>query len=409
MKRVVITGTGVITPFGHGLDALMKGLGGGRNAVRFMEGWDRYEGMRSLLAAPADLGDVSRIPRKKRRSMGRLSLFAVLAAEEAIRQSGIDIQETGYDQVGCVIGSTMGGAEALAETFEAMSVKPDLSLLKSMNFFKCVSHTAAMNVSQYFGITGMVMATSAACASSLQAIGTGYDLIRLGRQKVVLCGGSEETHPTVTASFDILFATSSGYNDHPELTPRPFDRDRDGLVCGEGAGVLVLEEYEHARQRGAPIVAEVTGYQTGGSGQHVSQSSQTAISRCICGVLEQARLRADDIDYISAHATGTIQGDLEEARAIREIFGDRVPVSSLKGHIGHTLGASGAIELAAALRMMRDNVVYPTLNLQNEDDKAHGLKYIKETVERPVNKILKNCFAFGGINASLVCETAKIS
>lgn len=408
MKRVVITGMGVVTPFGHGVDALMKGLAGGHNAVRFMEGWDRYEGMRSLLAAPAELGDVTRIPRKNRRSMGRLSLFAVLAAEEALREAGMDIQGTGNDQVGCVIGSTMGGAEALAETFESMSVNPDLSLLKSMNFFKCVSHTAAMNVSQYFGITGTVMATSAACASSLQAIGAGYDLIRLGRQKAVLCGGSEEAHPTVTASFDILFATSSGYNDHPELTPRPFDRDRDGLVCGEGAGVLVLEDYDHARQRGAPILAEVTGYHTGGSGEHVSQSDQAAISRCIRGALSEAGIPPETVDYISAHATGTIQGDLEEARALREIFGDSVPVSSLKGHIGHTLGASGAIELAAALRMMRDNVIYPTLNLRNEDDKVHGLKYIKRTEKCPVNTILKNCFAFGGINASLVCQKVEI-
>ncbi|MDT8391695.1 MAG: beta-ketoacyl-[acyl-carrier-protein] synthase family protein [Lentisphaeria bacterium] len=409
MKRVVITGMGVITPFGHGVDALMNGLASGHNAVRFMEGWDRYEGMRSLVAAPARLGDVSRIPRKQRRSMGRLSLFAVLAAEEALRASGLDIQTVGNDQVGCVMGSTMGGAEALTETFETMSVNPDLSLLKSMNFFKCVSHTAAMNVAQYFGLTGIVMATSAACASSLQAVGTGYDLIRLGRQKAVLCGGSEEAHPTVTASFDILFATSAGYNDHPELTPRPFDRDRDGLVCGEGAGVLVLEDFDHARQRGATILAEVTGYQTGGSGEHVSQSNQEAISRCVRGALAEAGVAPEAVDYISAHATGTVQGDLEEALAIREIFGDRVPVSSLKGHIGHTLGASGAIELAATLRMMRDGVIYPTLNLQNEDDKARGLKYIKQTEKRPVNTILKNCFAFGGINAAVVCQKVDAS
>jgi 3-oxoacyl-[acyl-carrier-protein] synthase II len=298
----------------------------------------------------------------------------------------------------------MGSAEGLNDTFETMLPERDLSRLTAMKFFQCVSHTAAMNVSQYLGITGCVMATSAACASSLQAIGTGYDLIRLGKQDVVLCGGSEELHPTVTASFDILFATSTGYNDDPQRTPRPFDRDRDGLVCGEGCGMLVLEEYERALNRKARIYAEIIGYHTGGSGEHVSQSNRESIVRCLRGALASAEASAGDIDYINAHGTATRHGDEVEAKAIREVFGDATPVSSLKGYVGHTLGASGALELIVSLAMMEKGVIYPTLNLDAVDEGCEGIGHVMRPLRRDVRVVMKNCFAFGGINAALVCK-----
>ena len=207
--------------------------------------------------------------------------------------------------------------------------------------FSCVSHTAALNLAQYFNVSGYVMATSAACASGLQAIGQGYDLIRLGEQDFVLCGGAEELHATVTGSFDILYATSSAYNEDPQATPRPFDKKRDGLVCGEGAGILLLEEYEHAKARKADIYAEVIGYHTCGNGMHVSQSNKEAIIGCMRQALHKSGLGPQDIDYINAHATATLHGDVEEAQAVKEIFGAKVPLSSLKGYLGHTLGASG--------------------------------------------------------------------
>jgi 3-oxoacyl-[acyl-carrier-protein] synthase II len=398
---------GAITPLGQGMDQLMAGLREGRSGVRRMPGWEDYLGMRSLVAAPAELPDVKSIPRQKRRSMGRISLLAAKAAEEAVADAGIDPDELAQGRVGCIVGSTMGGAEALNDTFETMLPERDLSVLQGMSFFKCVSHTAAMNVAQYFGITGTVMATSSACASSLQATGAGYDLIRVGRQDVVLCGGSEEAHPTVTGCFDILFATSCGFNDRPAETPRPFDRSRDGLVCGEGAGILVLEEYEHARRRGAQIHAEVVGYATFASGDHVSQSSRAAIGKCMRAALSESGLDPSEVGYVSAHATGTPQGDAEEARAIGEVFGDRVPVSSLKGHLGHTLGASGAIELAASLCMMRDGVLIPTLNLDTVDDACAGIAHVQSAGDAQFDVLMKNCFAFGGINASLVCVRDK--
>jgi 3-oxoacyl-[acyl-carrier-protein] synthase II len=404
LKRVVITGVGVVSPFGNGLPALMTGLEEGRSAVRRMEGWDQYIGLQSLVGAPVELRDEKLIPRQKRRSMGRMSIFAAQAADEAIADSGIMMSSENLWRIGCVIGSTMGSAKSINDAFETMLPNKDLSKLNSTMFFQCMSHTAAVNVAQYLGINGTIMAPAAACASALHAIGTGYDLIRLGRQDVLLCGGAEELHPTVTGSFDILFATSTRYNDMPQKTPRPFDKDRDGLVCGEGSGLVVLEDYERAKKRNANIYAEIIGYSTTANGLHVSQSNKESMVTCMQQALHDAGVRSDDVDYVNAHATATIQGDQEEAEAIGEVFGSTVPVSSLKGSIGHTLGASGAIELAASLSMMKRGVLYPTLNLDTVSPECEGIHHLREIEKKPVRTILKNGFAFGGINAALVCR-----
>jgi 3-oxoacyl-[acyl-carrier-protein] synthase II len=404
MKRVVITGAGVISPLGTGVHALMEGIASGKSAVRFMEEWAGYCGMNSHVAAPAELKDEKKIPRQNRRSMGRMSIFAVQAAEQALADSGIDSSQIQPDRMGCIIGSTTGSAISISKAFEIMLFEKDLSLLPSSMFFQCMSHSAAINVAQYLGLTGCVMATSAACASSLQAVGTGYELISAGRQDILLCGGAEELHPSVTGSFDVVFATSVKYNQAPQKTPRPFDKDRDGLVCGEGSGILMLEEYEHALRRNAKIYAEITGYNTCGSGSHISQSEDKSIVQCISAALKSAQVAYEEIDYINAHATGTIQGDREEASAIGRIFGRTTPVSSLKGHIGHTLGASGAIELIASLLMMEKGIIYPTLNLDEPAPDCEGIHHVMEPVKKEINTVLKNCFAFGGINAALVCR-----
>jgi 3-oxoacyl-[acyl-carrier-protein] synthase II len=402
LKRVVITGVGVVSPFGNGLPALMQGIAEGRSAVQRMEGWEQYIGLRSLVAAPVTIQDEKRIPRQKRRSMGRMSIFAAQAADEAITDAGIVLAEEDLGKVGCIVGSTMGSAKSINDTFETMLPDKDLSRLNSTMFFQCMSHTAAVNVAQYLGLNGTIMAPAAACASALHAIGIGYDLIRLGRQEVLLCGGAEELHPTVTGSFDILFATSTKYNDRPHLTPRPFDRDRDGLVCGEGSGLVVLEDYDRAIRRNAKIYAEIVGFSTTANGLHVSQSNRGSMVSCMQQALGEAGVKAGAIDYISAHATATLQGDQEEAEAIGEVFGEAVPVSSLKGYIGHTLGASGAIELAASLAMMEQGVVYPTLNLENVSPECRGIQHVLQPVRKEVRTVLKNGFAFGGINAALV-------
>lgn len=404
LKRVVITGIGVVSPFGNGLPVLMKGLDEGRSAVRRMEGWEEYSGLQSLVGAPVEMEGEKRIPRQKRRSMGRMSIFAAQASDEAIADARISLAGEDPWRVGCVIGSTMGSAKSINDAFEIMLPAKDLGRLNSTMFFQCMSHTAAANTAQYLELNGATMAPAAACASALHAIGVGYDLIRLGRQDVLLCGGAEELHPTVTGSFDILFATSTKYNDAPHKTPRPFDKYRDGLVCGEGSGIVVLEEYERAVKRNARIYAEVTGYSTMANGFHVSQSNRDSMLACMQQAMRDAGVGAGEIDYINAHATATIQGDQEEAEAIREIFGSSVPVSSLKGYIGHTLGASGAIELAASLKMMEEGVIYPTRNLESVAPGCAGIDHVMQTRRKQIRTVLKNGFAFGGINAALVCK-----
>ena len=406
MERAVITGVGAWTPLGRNAAAFTAAIERGESGIRRMPEWDEYKSMRCLVGAPVELtdADIKQIPRTKRRSMGRMSILAAHTAVEALNDAAIGEDMYSSGRLGCIIGSTTGGGESLNNAYESLLPSKDVSLLTSGSFFQCVSHTATMNVSQYLGINGCVMAPAAACASSLHALGIAYDLIRSGRQDIVLCGGAEELHPSVNATFNVLFATSSAYNDSPRATPRPFDRDRDGLVCGEGSGLLVVEEYGHARARGAKIYAEIVGFHTCGSGAHISQSDQESMAVCIRGALADAHMTPEEIDYVSAHATGTLQGDEAESRTIRAVFGDSVPASSLKGYIGHTLGASGSIELIAALYMMRNDTILPTLNLENVDDKCAGVFHVKEPLKRKVSTVLKNSFAFGGINASLVCR-----
>ncbi len=401
MRRVVITGIGAVSPLGASAPALVEALFAGRSAVRRMQEWDGVP-LRSRVAAPAQLEGEKSIPRQMRRTMSRLSLFAAQAAREALADAQLSLAEQDLGRVACLIGSTMGGAAALYRTYSGLIPTWNTGELSSTLFFQCLPNTAAINVAQYLGLLGVVIGASSACSSALQAIGGGLDLIRLGRQDLALCGGAEELHETVTGSFDMLLATSTAYNDAPERTPRPFDAARDGLVCGEGAGIVVLEERERALARGAKVLAEVCGYHTCTSGMHMSESNRGSIVRCVREALRDAALEASRVDYVNAHATGTLQGDTEEAAALGEVFGDRVPVSSLKGYLGHTLGASGAIELAGCLAMMERGQVLPTHNLESPAADCRGVRHVLRQEERRLDVVLKNSVAFGGINACLV-------
>ncbi len=407
MKKAVITGMGVVSPFGYGVEKLAAGLESGRCATRRMEEWGRFKGLNSKVAAPVEPAGAQDIPRKFRRTMSPMSIFAARAAVEAMEGGGLEggFME-GNPRAGCIIGHTSGSPQTLHSAYRALVLNGNYGMFGSSDFFRCISHTAALNVAQYLGVTGTVMATSAACASGLQAVGAGAELIQTGRQDMVLCGGAEELHPTVTGSFDILFATSTGYNDRPQSTPRPFDRERDGLVCGEGAGMLLIEEREHARKRGAHVLAEIAGYHTCGSGAHISRSNPDAMRLCMETALNSAGIAAADIDYVNAHATGTEQGDAAEVRALSGVLPEKnkTPVNSLKGYFGHTLGASGPIELIASLLMMERGIIYPTLNLNNIAEDCEGLLHVRQPLEKKINCFLKNSFAFGGINAALVCR-----
>lgn len=404
MNRVVITGAGVVCPLGDDVTQMMARLGAGASGVRVMDSWNRYGTLRCQLGAPVALRGEKAIPRKMRRTMSRMSIFAVQAAEQAIAQARLDAACLSDGRTtGCVMGSTTGSPHAITASYETLLGGGDYAMMGGPDFFRCLSHTVTLNLAQYFGIQGTALATSAACASGLQALGSGYEVIRSGRHPVMLCGGADELHETTVGSFDILFAASTGYNDRPAQTPRPFDSARDGLVCGEGAGVVVLEEREHARRRGATILGEILGYHTCSSGSHVTLSDPEAMARCITAALSDADCEPHDIGYVSAHATGTTQGDAAEATAIASVFGDAVPVSSLKGHLGHTLAASGAIELIASLHMMHGQTLLPTRNLITVDAQCAGVQHVTAPRPHRFARFLKNSFAFGGINAALVC------
>ncbi len=401
MRRVVITGRGAVSPLGDG-EAMLAALADGRSATRRMEGWTNVPALRCRVAAPAELRNEREIPRAMRRTMGRLAVFAAQSAQQAMRDAGLDLAQEDRYRVACLFGSTLGSANSLFQLFQHLIPAWNVGELSATAFFQVLSNTAAINVAQYLGLLGTVVAPCAACSSAAQAIGGGYDLIRLGRQDVAVCGGAEDLHPSVVGSFDMMFATSAGYNDDPARTPRPFDAARDGLVCGEGAGALVLEEYERARRRGARIHAEIIGYHTCTSGVHMSESNRDAIAHCLREALAQSGRAPAEVGYVNAHATGTRQGDQEEAAGLREVFGDRVPVSSLKGHLGHTLAASAALEVMACLDMMGRGVLWPTRNLEQVAPECEGLWHLREPLARAPAVVVKNSFAFGGINACLV-------
>jgi 3-oxoacyl-[acyl-carrier-protein] synthase II len=262
-------------------------------------------------------------------------------------------------------------------------------------------------VAQTLDISGRILAPSAACSTGCQAIGYGFELIAMGKQEMMLCGGADEFHPLTAATFDIINAASIAFNDAPTRTPRPFDRSRDGVVCAEGAGVVLLESLDSAIKRGAPILAEIVGFATVSDPKSIANPNSEAMERCMRLALEDADLSAADIGYVNAHATGTEQGDIAESQAIARIFGELVPVSSLKGHMGHTMAASGSLELIGALEMMNRGRLVPTLNLEEVDPACSALHYLRRVEDVEIDAFIKNSFAFGGVNSSIVVRRFK--
>lgn len=398
-KRVVITGHGVLSSLGQTPEILFENLRAGKSGIVCAE-----ESMGPLPFAPVPLDKttVRRLPRQARRSMGKLAYYSALAALYAVREAGLGTEDLSSGETACVIGSTIGSVSALDESYRIMLLGHGMEEMPPLQFFKCVSHTAAFNTAALLGITGCVYAPAAACASGLQAVGLAYSLITNGSQTAAVCGGADELARQVSGSFELLMAAAGNRSFPPEESSRPFDAARSGLICGEGAGILVLEELEHARRRGAAILAEIEGYATNFSPESVSLSDASSIRRCIETLYRSADVPPEETSYINAHATGTLQGDAAESDALRQIFSASVPVSSLKGHLGHTMGASAAIELCAILEMMKHGQIIPTRNLTKMADDCAGLDHVRSVREAPLNRVLKNCFALGGINATLL-------
>ena len=403
LKRVVITGAGTISPLGNDWSSVHLRLRECRNAVRHMQEWDVYEGLNTKLAAPAAEFELpAHYNRKTTRSMGRVALMAVRATELALEQAGLlgdPLLRSG--RVGVSYGSSAGTHSAIGD-FGRMLNEHTTDGINATTYLKMMSHTAPVNIGVFFGLTGRVITTSSACTSGSQGVGSAYEAIRFGKQIAMVAGGAEQLDATAAAVFDTLFATSVR-NDDPQTTPRPFDADRDGLVLGEGACTLILEELEHARARGARIIAEVVGYGTNSDGQHVTQPSADTMAEAMRLALEDAGLTPDAIDYVNAHGTATDHGDIAETTATAQVFGPRIPISSLKSYVGHTLGACGAYEAWATIEMMREGWFAPTLNLDSRDPRCADLDYITgEGRELRAEHVMSNNFAFGGINTSLI-------
>jgi 3-oxoacyl-[acyl-carrier-protein] synthase II len=403
MKRVVVTGLGGVTAFGNDWGSISPRLKNLENAVVKIDEWSVYEGLNSLLGAPIPEFKVpSHYTRRQIRSMGRVAQMATVATEDALKDSGLlndEILTSG--KTGVAYGSSTGSTDTLSG-FGLMLNDKTTRHIHANTYMQMMSHTAAVNVALFFGLRGRLIPTSSACTSGSQAIGYAFEAIRNGYQTIMVAGGGEELCPSEVAVFDTLFATSLK-NDSPKTTPRPFDTNRDGLVIGEGAATLVLEELEHAKSRGAHIYAEIVGFATNCDATHITQPSLETIQSCMEMALACEGVSPESIGYVSAHGTATEYGDIAESKATNNVFGSKTPISSLKSYFGHTLGACGAIEAWLSIKMMHDGWFSPTLNLENIDPACSDLDYLAgEGRNIDIEYLMSNNFAFGGINTSLI-------
>jgi 3-oxoacyl-[acyl-carrier-protein] synthase II len=403
MKRVVVTGMAGITAFGDSWNKVEANLSAQRNAVRYMPEWDYFDALNTRIGAPIDdFVTPEHYPRKMIRSMGRVALMSVRASELALADAGLlGSPEITDGSMGVAYGSSSGSVDPV-RVFGNMLETGSMEGVTSTSYVQMMPHTTAVNIGVFFGLKGRIIPTSSACTSGSQGIGYAYEAIRFGRQVMMLAGGAEEMSGPSSAVFDTMFATSSR-NAEPKETPRPFDRGRDGLVIGEGAATLILEEYEHAKARGATIYAEIVGFACNSDGRHITQPETDTMAIAMQVALDDASLPATAIGYVSAHGTATDRGDVAESHATARIFGNHIPISSMKSYLGHTLGACGAIEAWWAIEMMRNQRFSPTLNLVNPDPACAELDYITDKSRNiDLEYVISNNFAFGGINTSLI-------
>jgi 3-oxoacyl-[acyl-carrier-protein] synthase II len=403
MRRVVVTGMAGICALGSDWPTIEAGLRARKNAVRRMPAWDKFKDLNTRLAAPIDgFEPPDHWNRKQLRSMGRVSQLAVRAAELAFTDAGLlgdPLLRSG--RVGIASGSSVGSTAAIGE-FGELLLTGNSKGLNANSYVRMMPHTTGANIGIFFGLRGRLIPTSTACTSGSQGVGFAYEAIKHGYQDVMLGGGAEELCPSEAMAFDMLYATSQR-NDDPGSTPRPYDRDRDGLVIGEGGAMLVLEELQHARARGARIYAEVAGFATNSDGSHVTRPEEETMRVVMELALRSANLEPSAIGYVDGHGTATEQGDIAETRATSALFGSRVPISSQKSYLGHTLGACGALESMFSIGMMRAGWFAPTLNLENVDPRCGELDYIVDAGRSmDVEYVMNNNFAFGGVNTSLV-------
>lgn len=398
MKNVVVTGLGIVSCIGSNVQQTLESLKKGRSGISKNLTYEEM-GFRSHVSGSININLSELIDRKILRFMSEASGFGYLAAQEALLNASINLEEMTTERVGIVAGS--GGASSAAQ-IEASDITRARGPKRIGPY--AVTKTMGSTVSAILGTTlklqGVNYSISSACSTSAHCIGHAAELIQLGKQDIIIAGGAEQEHWTSSSMFDAMGALSSQYNHSPEKASRPFDLDRDGFVIAGGAGMLVLEEEEHAIKRNAPIIARLQGYCANSDGFDMVSPSGDGAARCMS---EAMKMHGSDIDYINAHGTSTPVGDLAELNAIKKVFGGSAPIiGSTKSMTGHSLGATGAQEAIYSILMMQHDFIAPSINIDNLVEEADGLKISQAMIEKKLNAVMSNSFGFGGTNASLI-------
>ena len=404
LKRAVITGIGAISCIGNNISEITKSLKLGTSGIHFNESYKEL-GMRSHISGSINLNLKDLIDRKHLRFMGEAASYAYLSTAEAIRDSGLDLSRLSSQDVGVIAGS--GGASSRSQVEAADIVKSKgVKRIGPYRVTQTMGNTVSAALATFFGIKGVNFSISSACSTSAHCIGSALEQIQLGKQKIILAGGAEDEHWTMSSMFDAMGALSSSYNESPEKASRPFDKDRDGFVIAGGAGMLVVEELDHALERNADIYAEITGYGATSDGDDMVHPSGEGATNCMLKAVEMHG--KDNIDYINAHGTSTPAGDPVELESIKKVFIDKIPpISSTKSQTGHTLGAAGALESIFSLLMLKNSFISKTLNLSSSIDEGEGLDLVSEVRDQDLDAVMNNSFGFGGTNVSLVFEKLK--
>ncbi|WP_336716023.1 beta-ketoacyl-[acyl-carrier-protein] synthase family protein [Chryseobacterium mucoviscidosis] len=401
-NRVVITGMGIYSCIGTSLEEVKESLFQGKSGIHLVD--ERKEfGFRSGLTGVVPKPDLKNLlSRRQRVSMGEESEYAYIATLDALKQANIDQDFLDHNEVGILYGND-SVSKAVVESIDIAREKKDTTLMGSGAIFKSMNSTVTMNLSTIFKLRGINLTISAACASGSHSLGLAYMMIKNGFQEMIICGGAQETNKYSMASFDGLGVFSVRENE-PTKASRPFDKDRDGLIPSGGAATLIVESLESAQKRGANIIAEIVGYGFSSNGGHISTPNVDGPALAMDRALKQSGLSAKDIDYINAHATSTPIGDANEAKAIYEIFGSEVPVSSTKSMTGHECWMAGASEVIYSILMMQNDFVAPNINLENPDDEAKRINLVAETKSQKIDVFLSNSFGFGGTNSALIVK-----
>lgn len=402
-RRVVITGMGIWSCLGTNLETVCESLYKGKSGIIY-DPVRKEMGFRSALTAKVEMPNLKGlVPRNQRVYMAEEAQYGYMSTLEALKNAKLDQDYLDNNVVGLLFGND-STADAVVKSVDKMREYKDTAMCGSGAIFQSMNSTVTMNLACLFKLRGINLTVSGACASGSHAIGLGSILIRDGFEDMIVCGGAQEVNPFSIGSFDGISAFSTR-EDAPEKASRPFDRDRDGLVPGGGAATVILEEYEHAVKRGAPILAEICGYGFSGNGDHISTPNVAGPSRSLQLALEHAGMGIKDIGYINAHATSTHVGDTQEAKAIYGIFGDSgVPVTSTKGQTGHEMWMAGASEIVYSMLMMKNNFIAGNLNFENPDEDSAKLNIVAKTTEAHFDTFLSNSFGFGGTNSTLIVK-----